>query len=48
MVLGQSAAIAACMAIDRGIAVQGVPYDKLKNQLLNEGQILEWKGKDSP
>jgi hypothetical protein len=40
MILGQSAAVAACMAIDEGIAVQDVEYDKLKNLLLEKGQVL--------
>ncbi len=40
MILGQSAAVAACMAIDDGIAVQDVEYKKLKNMLLDKGQVL--------
>jgi len=40
MILGQSAAVAACMAIDEEIAVQDVKYEKLKNQLLEKGQVL--------
>ncbi len=44
MILGQSAATAAVMAIDDGIAVQNVPYAKLREQLLKEGQILEYSG----
>jgi hypothetical protein len=40
MILGQSAAVAACMAIDEGIAVQDVEYEKLKNILLEKGQVL--------
>jgi hypothetical protein len=40
MILGQSAAVAACMAIDENIAVQNVKYDKLKNLLLEKGQVL--------
>jgi hypothetical protein len=44
MVLGQSASSAACMAIDEGISVQEVDYGKLREQLLRDGQILEWKG----
>jgi hypothetical protein len=43
MILGQSAATAACMAIDNGYAIQDVPYDKLKLELLNAGQILQHK-----
>lgn len=40
MVLGQSAGAAASLAIDGKTSVQGVPYDKLKDQLLAEKQIL--------
>jgi len=40
MILGQSAAMAACMAIDEKIAVQDVKYEKLKNLLLEKGQVL--------
>lgn len=40
MILGQSAATAACMAIDKNIAVQDVEYEELKNQLLDKNQIL--------
>jgi hypothetical protein len=39
MILGLSA-VAACTAIDKGIAVQDVEYEKLKNQLLEKGQVL--------
>jgi hypothetical protein len=42
MILGQSAATAASMAIDAGIAVQDVPYEKLRARLLADGQILEY------
>lgn len=40
MILGQSAATAACIAIDEEIAVQDVNYDKLKASLLKKGQVL--------
>jgi hypothetical protein len=40
MILGQSAAVAACMAIDESIAVQEVKYEKLKNLLTEKGQVL--------
>ena len=40
MILGQSAATAAGLAIDRNLAVQDVPYDDLKGRLLADGQIL--------
>ncbi|WP_435020659.1 FAD-dependent oxidoreductase [Tundrisphaera sp. TA3] len=42
MVLGQSAATAACLALDGGTTVQAVPYDKLKARLLADGQVLEF------
>jgi hypothetical protein len=41
MILGQSAATAAVMAIDSNIDVQDVPYDKLRTRLLADGQVLE-------
>ena len=41
MVLGQSAATAAALAIDGGVAVQDVPYPQLRERLLKDGQILE-------
>jgi hypothetical protein len=43
MILGQSAATAAVMAIDGNLAVQDVPYDKLRERLLADGQVLEFK-----
>jgi hypothetical protein len=43
MILGQSAATAAVLAIDARIAVQDVPYDKLRARLLADGQVLEYK-----
>ena len=41
MVLGQSAATAAAMAIDNGCAVQDVDYEDLRARLIEDGQILE-------
>ncbi|MDX2269562.1 MAG: FAD-dependent oxidoreductase [Bryobacter sp.] len=43
MILGQSAATAAVMAIDDKLAVQDVPYEKLRARLLADGQVLEFK-----
>lgn len=40
MILGQSAAIAACKAIDIDHAVQDVPYKVLREKLLERGQVL--------
>ena len=45
MILGQSAATAAVMAIDGGVAVQEVDYAALRTRLLADGQVLEF---DSP
>lgn len=42
MILGQSAATAAVMAIDGAMAVQDVPYTKLRDRLLADGQVLEF------
>ena len=42
MILGQSAATAAVMAIYQNIAVQDVAYPQLKQQLLKDGQVLEY------
>ena len=41
MILAQSAATAAALAIDRGVAVQDVPYADLRQRLLKDGQVLE-------
>ena len=40
MVLGQSAATAAAMAIDQNLNVQDVPYADLEKQLLKDGQRI--------
>lgn len=42
MILGQSAATAAALAIDANSAVQEVPYAKLKERLAKDGQILAY------
>jgi hypothetical protein len=42
MILGQSAATAAALAIDDKLAVQDVPYAKLRERLLKDRQILEF------
>lgn len=44
MILGQSAATAACLAIDQNISVQAVQYADLKEQLLKDGQVLTYDG----
>ena len=43
MVLGQSAARAANLALKNGVAVQKVSYPKLRERLLVDLQILDWK-----
>ena len=40
MILGQSAAVAACLAIDEKCAIQDVSYNQLKKLLENKNQIL--------
>jgi len=47
MILGQSAATAAAMAIDEKIAVQEVSYENLRARLVQDGQILEHSGEMS-
>jgi hypothetical protein len=42
MILGQSAATAAVLAMDSGVAVQEVPYEKLRARLVADGQVLEY------
>jgi predicted dehydrogenase len=43
MILGQSAATAAAIAIDKDIAVQAVPYEDLAPRLQSDGQVLGLK-----
>jgi hypothetical protein len=43
MILGRSAAAAACLAIDGGVPVQMVDHGKLRARLLERGQVLEWR-----
>jgi len=45
MILGQSAATAAALAIDGGTSVQAVPYERLRERLLADGQVLEYATK---
>jgi hypothetical protein len=44
MILGQAAATAAAIAIGDKVPVQEVRYDKLRQRLLADRQILEWTG----
>ena len=41
MVLGQSAATAACLSIDNQVNIQNLDYSQLKEKLLNDKQILK-------
>jgi hypothetical protein len=41
MILGQSAATAAAIAIDGGTALQSVEYASLRKRLLKDRQVLE-------
>jgi len=47
MILAQSAATAASLALDGNGVVQDVPYARLRERLLADGQVLEW-GVTSP
>jgi hypothetical protein len=44
MVLGQSAATAACQAIDRSCPVQRIDVSALQERLRADGQVLAWTG----
>lgn len=44
LILGQSAATAAAMAIDAKLDVQDLPYEKLRARLIGDGQVLEFAG----
>jgi FAD dependent oxidoreductase len=44
MILGQSAATAAAMAIEAKVPVQKVDYTKLQKRLLDDGQVLKYDG----
>jgi hypothetical protein len=44
MILGESSATAAAMAIDEHIPVQKVDYGKLRARLLADKQVLDWTG----
>ncbi|MEY3608033.1 MAG: hypothetical protein RLZZ447_821 [Verrucomicrobiota bacterium] len=48
MILGQSAATAAVLALEGGLAVQDVPYARLRERLLRDGQILEHRATAAP
>ncbi len=46
MILGQSAAVAACMAIDNDCAVQEIQYKDLKTALENRKQVLTFNSQN--
>ncbi len=48
MVLGQSAATAASLAIDAGVAVQEIDYAALRTRLEADGQVLEYSAPPRP
>ena len=43
MILGQSAATAAVMAVDKGVPVQEINYADLRKRLEADGQVLEYE-----
>jgi hypothetical protein len=45
MILGQSAAIAAVLSIEKKINPQALPYPELKQELLKAGQVLVYTNK---
>ena len=47
MILGESSATAASMAIDAKLPVQKIDYAKLREQLAKDGQVLEWKSDEA-
>ncbi len=48
MILGQSAATAAALAIDASVTVQELPYEPLRARLLKDGQILHRTSPPAP
>ncbi|MDF3130961.1 FAD-dependent oxidoreductase [Kiritimatiellaeota bacterium B1221] len=42
MVLGQSVATAASLAIDHNLSLHDLPYDVLRENLLSDGQMIDW------
>jgi hypothetical protein len=46
MILGQSAATAAVLAMEGGTTVQAVDYPRLRERLLEDGQVLKFRGGD--
>jgi hypothetical protein len=48
MILGQSAATAACFALADRVAAQQVDYPRLRARLLADRQVLEWSSNPAP
>ena len=48
MILGQSAATAAVLALEQGVAVQELDYATLRQRLLRDQQRLEWASVPAP
>jgi hypothetical protein len=46
MILAESAALAACVAMDLNCSLQDVPYPKLREQMLSVGQVLSCDAKN--
>lgn len=46
MILGQSAATAAVLSLEDGVAVQDLNYQKLRRRLLIDGQVLEYNDEE--
>ena len=42
MVLGQSAALAADLALELDVETQALPYTRLRERLEQAGQVLSW------
>ena len=48
MILGQSAATAAMLAMDDKSSVQKLPYEALRARLVADKQVLQWNGRKLP
>lgn len=48
MILGQACGTAAAIAIEQNVDVQKVPYAKLRERLVADKQLVEWKGERRP
>lgn len=43
MILGQSAATLAGLALDQSVGIHDISYDELKSHLVKDGQVLRWQ-----